>query len=316
MTFNSQQTSDFYQEKEQPINGELNYKKSKYLNLERLLFHEVKLTNIGRYHCNSNGVLAFFLRYLVYYPFKGLLTAKYFTYKYILLGLFSIFNKLKLHDMVTEDYYIHQLNKFILNSSKNNKWFIGNIFGFNLFGIVEIFGIIILYTIDALLKFFAKGLDFRGLYKIKYQVMDTVSLDLYFLEKYSDLFRGYRFFKAKDCTYNIIQSGQFIELEYIHGLSKRTSFSKLRYSNTNHSESKSQVMLANYYLNGISLDLQEKTIRLIKINNHYKIALVFETKALKNQNNYFDKNMVLLENCRNFNNNTLFGESSGLYFKN
>ncbi len=296
---------------------EIKYDKSKIKNLERLLFFDVSSNNINKYNCTNDGVLGFILRYIFFIPFIGFLKGKYFIYKYILLGLLSTINLFKLHNLVTEDYYIHKINKFVLDSTSNNKFFLGNIFGFSLYGIIEIFGLFIIYTIDTILRFFSKELDFRGLYKIKYQLPYNTNMDLFFLEKNSNIFKGYEYFKTTDRTYNIISSGKFIEKETIYGLSKGNSTSgKLRYSNTNQNDTKKKVMLANYYLNGLSMEISNKVIRIIKLNGYYKISLVFESNSLKNQTDYANNNLLLLENCFNFHNDQAFKNLDGLYFKN
>lgn len=290
------------------------YNSSKIKTLERLLFLNIK-SGIYKYKCSKNGLSGFFIKYLFIKPFRGILHIKYFIYRYILLGMLRTIYFLKLHDLVTEDYYIHKINKFVLNSTKNNKWFLGNIYGFSLFGIVEIFGIILVTFIDTMLVFFADGLDFRGLYKIKYLLEDNLTIDLYVLEKHSNLFNGCSFFKSDDQFFNIITSTTFLKKEHISGLSKCNISGRLRYHSNNKHDSKSKVMLANYYLNGLTFELGEKIIRIIKVNTHYKLALIFESNAIPNQNDYAAKNLLLLENCSNFS-NKIITEFDGLHFKN
>ncbi len=318
MTFSNRANGNsIFTEDTNAISKEIEYNKGKIKNLEELLFFDLVETHVGKYTCTNDGFLGMFLRYLFFLPFIGILRVKYFIYRHILIGLLHLIHFSKLHNLVTEDYYIHKINAFVLNSTTLNKFFLGNIFGFSLYGIIEILGIMLVSLVDALLIFFAKGLDFRGLYKIKYNLPFNTNMDLFFLEKNSNVFKGYDYFKTKDDIYNIVSAGRFLERENIRGLSKGKHLSgKLRYSASNQDESKKKVMLVNYYLNGLSIELNTKNIRVIKINSHYKIALVFETNTLKNQNDYADRNLILLENCVNFNNMGLLKNFEGLYFKN
>jgi len=162
---------------------EVIFNKSKIPNLQTILFMSVQHENMKKYRCSGDGVIGLILRMVIFFPFIGVLKAKYFLYKYILLGMLSTINFFKLHNLINQDYYIQRINKFCIESNENNKWFIGNIFGINLFDLIGLLGIILISTIETLLIFFAKGLDFRGLYKIKYLFMDNSTFDLYFLEK-------------------------------------------------------------------------------------------------------------------------------------
>jgi len=296
---------------------EVIFNKSKIPNLQTILFMSVQHENMKKYRCSGDGVIGLILRMVIFFPFIGVLKAKYFLYKYILLGMLSTINFFKLHNLINQDYYIQRINKFCIESNENNKWFIGNIFGINLFDLIGLLGIILISTIETLLIFFAKGLDFRGLYKIKYLFMDNSTFDLYFLEKNSNTFKGFELFKTHNYVYNILTSARFIEEDAIYGINKGLKFSgKLRYFQHDISNTKKFVLKSNYYLNGITIELNTKVIRLIKVNSHYKISVIFDSNALKNTAKYSDRNLILLENCINFNNKKMLQNLDGLYFKN
>lgn len=296
---------------------EIDFDESKIGPLERFIYITGYARHIEKYEFGGDGLLGVILRYLLFKPFMGIIRTKYFIYKYILKGLLKTINLTGLHNMVDEDYYIQSINIWIDESNKKNKWFIGNIFGLSLFSIVGLFGQIGVSFIEAALLFFAKGLDFRALYKLKYQLSKYSSTEFYFLEKYSDIFRGYEAFKTSNATYNIIMSGRFIEEESIYGITPSDKISGVaRYSTHNPDHSKAKVLLANYYLNGINMEIGKKVIRIVKIDNMYKIALITESTSIGAKRNYHRKNMILLENCTNFNDDTLFKSQDGLYFEN
>jgi hypothetical protein len=287
--------------------------------LQNFLFRKNRKSKLTSINCTSDRFFKWLWKWFICKEYQVLIYIKSYLYQYIILFLLYLVNLFKLHNLVDEEYYPHQIYGWVKKCEIENKWYLGNFFGFNFFGIFEILGVIFGNLGHYLLIHFANGVDFKALYKIKYLISGTTSLDFYFLEKHSNVLKGKEILNVYEDKYNAVLSGVLLEQEYIFGMKAlERDINLFRYYNHLITSPKDLVTQVNYFLNGITLGFYKPIYRIIQLETGIKIGIVWKTSNGPNTSKKYKerKNIIFLENCINFKNTKIFHIYEGLYFSN